>query len=128
MSDFKKILEKYRQLAFSERDKGEKFERLMQAYLQTDPTYANLFNYVWLWNEFPSKMDFGGKDVFDVMVGEVGQVIPEENLNEEQRTEFYSCPECKGKNLTIWNPHYRKCPKCDGRMTLDKTAFPILWD
>ena len=68
------------------------------------------------------------KDVFDVMVGEVGQVIPEENLNEEQRTEFYSCPECKGKNLTIWNAHYRKCPKCDGRMTLDKTAFPILWD
>ena len=63
MSDFTKLLEKYRQLAFSERDKGEKFERIMQAYLQTDPTYANLFNYVWLWNEFPSKMDFGGKDV-----------------------------------------------------------------
>ena len=56
--NFQKILDKYREIAFSERDKGDRFERLMQAYLQTDPTYANLFNYVWLWNEFPSKMDF----------------------------------------------------------------------
>ena len=60
---FNKVLEKYRGYSFSERDKGDRFERLMQAYLQTDPTYSNLFNYVWLWNEFPSKMDFGGKDV-----------------------------------------------------------------
>ncbi|MBT6937201.1 MAG: DEAD/DEAH box helicase, partial [Candidatus Marinimicrobia bacterium] len=60
---FQTVLNKYREIAFSERDKGDRFERLMQAYLQTDPTYSNLFNYVWLWNEFPSKMDFGGKDV-----------------------------------------------------------------
>jgi predicted helicase len=60
---FSKILDKYRKLSFSERDKGDRFERLMQAYMQTDPTYSNLFNYVWLWNEFPSKMDLGGKDV-----------------------------------------------------------------
>ena len=60
---FQTVLNKYREIAFSERDKGDRFERLMQAYLQTDPTYSNQFSYVWLWNEFPSKMDFGGKDV-----------------------------------------------------------------
>lgn len=59
---FQKILEKYRKISFSERDKGDRFERLMQAYLKTDPKYAYLFKSVWLWNEFPRKSDFGGKD------------------------------------------------------------------
>lgn len=59
---FQKILEKYRKIAFSERDKGERFERLMQAYLQTDPKYAFKFKKVWLWNEFPGKIELGGGD------------------------------------------------------------------
>ena len=37
---FNNIIEKYRKFSFSERDKGDRFERLMQAYLQTDPTYT----------------------------------------------------------------------------------------
>ena len=59
---FNKIIEKYRKLSFSERDKGDRFERLMQAYLQTDPKYAFRFKNVWLWNEFPGKFDLGGSD------------------------------------------------------------------
>ena len=59
---FLKILEKYRKISFSERDKGDRFERLMQAYLLTDPQYANQFKSVWLWNEFPAKNDLGGND------------------------------------------------------------------
>mgnify|MGYP001446226674 CR=1 FL=1 len=59
---FLKILDKYRKIAFSERDKGDRFERLMQAYLQTDPKYAFKFKNVWLWNEFPGKSDLGGSD------------------------------------------------------------------
>lgn len=60
---FKKVLDKFRKFAFSERDKGDKFERLMQAYLQTDPKYAPLFKKIWLWNEFPYRKDFGtGQD------------------------------------------------------------------
>ena len=59
---FDRILEKYRKLSFSERDKGDRFERLMQAYLQTDPKYAYRFKNVWLWNEFPGKFDLGGGD------------------------------------------------------------------
>ena len=56
--NFQSVLDKYRQFSFSERDKGDRFERLIKAYLQTDPTYSNLFNYIWLWDEFPSKMEF----------------------------------------------------------------------
>lgn len=59
---FRSILTQFRKSARSERDKGDHFERLMQAYLQTDPRYANLFTHVWLWNEFFAKKDFGGKD------------------------------------------------------------------
>lgn len=59
---FKKILEKYRKISFSERDKGNRFERLIQTYLQTDPKYAHHFKKVWLWNEFPGKSDLGGGD------------------------------------------------------------------
>lgn len=59
---FKNILDKFRKDALSEKDKGDKFEKLMQAYLQTDPKYATLFSKVWLWTEFPFRKYFGGKD------------------------------------------------------------------
>jgi len=57
-----KILEHYRKISFSERDKGNRFERLIQAYLQTDPQYSYKLKNVWLWNEFPYRADFGGQD------------------------------------------------------------------
>ncbi|WP_276978323.1 DEAD/DEAH box helicase family protein [Flavobacterium filum] len=62
MNDFTKILEKYRKLCYSQKDKGARFERLMQGYLQTDPMYASKFKKVWLWEEFPGKNDLGGND------------------------------------------------------------------
>jgi len=59
---FNKLLDKYRKISFSERDKGDRFERLMQAYLLTDPKYSNKLKKVWLWNEFHGKSDLGGGD------------------------------------------------------------------
>ncbi len=59
---FAEVLAKHRKAAYSERDKGDRFERLMQAYLLTDPKYAPLIRKVWMWSEFPSKKDFGGSD------------------------------------------------------------------
>lgn len=59
---FNKLLDKYRKISFSERDKGDRFERLMQAYLLTDPKYSNKLKKVWLWNEFHGKTDLGGGD------------------------------------------------------------------
>ncbi|MGB0836718.1 MAG: hypothetical protein ACPGRE_01355 [Flavobacteriaceae bacterium] len=40
-----------------------RFERLIQAYLQTDPAYTDTLKYVWMWDEFPGNKDFGGKDI-----------------------------------------------------------------
>lgn len=59
---FQDILAKYRAVSFSERDKGDRFERLMQAFLQTVPWYAGTFRHVWLWREFPYKRNLGGND------------------------------------------------------------------
>jgi len=59
---FQNILAKYRKISFSERDKGDRFERLMQAYLQTDPKYSYLFKRVWMWKDFPGKSDLGFSD------------------------------------------------------------------
>ena len=63
MITFSQILHKFRQEAFSEHDKGFRFERLMQAYLKTTSVYEGLFEEVWLWMEFPYHDQFGGKDV-----------------------------------------------------------------
>ncbi len=59
---FQSVLKKYRDLSFSEKDKGTRFERLMQAYLKTEPLYKDQLQHVWLWSEFPYRTEFGGKD------------------------------------------------------------------
>ncbi len=66
---FNQILDKYREISFSQKDKGERFERIMQAYLLTEPIYANLFKSVWMWNEFPFKEELGGIDTGIDLVG-----------------------------------------------------------
>lgn len=63
MKNFTQILDLFRKEALSERDKGYRFERLMQAYLKTTSVYQNVFEEVWLWMEFPYHDQFGGKDI-----------------------------------------------------------------
>ena len=46
----------------TEREKGTDFERLMKLWFLTDPRYSDLEK-VWLWEEFPCRKDFGGKDL-----------------------------------------------------------------
>ncbi len=59
---FKEVLRRFRSESFTEKDKGTKFERLMRAWLLSDPRYSELAE-VWMWEDFPSRKDFGGKDV-----------------------------------------------------------------
>lgn len=49
--------------SISERDKGSRFERLIQAYLLTDPKFSDRLVKVWLWNEFPYRAQFGSTDL-----------------------------------------------------------------
>ena len=56
------ILHEIRLKSITEREKGGDFERLMKLWFLTDPRYSNLEK-VWLWEEFPCRRDFGGKDL-----------------------------------------------------------------
>ncbi len=58
---FKEIIDSFRASTFSEHEKGSRFERLIRSWLLSDPRYNNLER-VWLWEEFPGRGDFGGKD------------------------------------------------------------------
>lgn len=49
------ILEEFRQAATSNRDLGDKFEKLFSTYLGLDPLYQDKFSDVWLWNDWPDR-------------------------------------------------------------------------
>ena len=49
------ILKEFREIATSNRDLGDLFERLMVAYFRTDPMYCDRFSNVWLWMEWPRR-------------------------------------------------------------------------
>lgn len=62
MSNFEKVINHYRKQSFSEADKGNRFERLMQAMLRTIPPYCNELQLVWLWSEFPYRQSISLHD------------------------------------------------------------------
>ena len=62
MNNIYDILSHFREKSFTEKEKGTQFERLMRAWLHTDPRFADRFEHVWLWEDFPARQDFGGKD------------------------------------------------------------------
>jgi len=49
------LLEEFRSTARDTRDQGDKFERLIQAFLKTDPMYQTKFSEVWLWKDWPGR-------------------------------------------------------------------------
>ena len=69
-------------------------------------------------------------EVCDVIVGELGVVIPKHMINSKfseknHYKDYYRCFECNGKNLTKWKSNNYKCPKCDTKMHKDEN-FPII--
>jgi predicted helicase len=52
---FDAILAAFREAATSNRDLGDRFERLIAHYLLTDPQYSARFSDVWLWGEWPDR-------------------------------------------------------------------------
>ncbi|NLD97697.1 MAG: DEAD/DEAH box helicase family protein, partial [Synergistaceae bacterium] len=53
------ILDEYRENLEYNRDKGDRFERLVRAFLKLAPQYASLFSDVWLWKDWPEREAFG---------------------------------------------------------------------
>ena len=55
MTTIHAILDEFKQAAYSNRDLGDKFERLIANYLVTDPLYQDKYSDVWLWGEWPGR-------------------------------------------------------------------------
>lgn len=67
---FPSILDKYRTKSINLQQQGERFERLMHAYLLSDPMYSPQFSHVWMWEEFPFRDSLGGSDTgIDIVDG-----------------------------------------------------------
>lgn len=55
MSGIHELLEEYASFAQNTHSKGLLFEKLIQKFLQTDRTYADKYDEVWLWQEWPDR-------------------------------------------------------------------------
>ncbi len=64
------ILADFRDLASSNREMGDAFERLMVAFLRTDPIYKDRFEEVWLWGEWPYRFGAGQDVGIDIVARE----------------------------------------------------------
>jgi predicted helicase len=54
-TNIQEVLEELDTSSTSGRDKGDKFERLIAAYLSADPSWSSRFSKVWLWNDWPGR-------------------------------------------------------------------------
>ena len=61
--DFNQILTKIEKHSTDTVDKGRRFETVIQNYLKTDSAYSGELTQIWLWEEFPYRKQFGGKDI-----------------------------------------------------------------
>jgi predicted helicase len=99
------ILAQFREMASSNRDLGDRFERLICRYLELDPIYAERFSRVWMWNEWPRKGNVGdvGIDVVaeERATGEFCAIqckfyLPEHTIAKEDIDSFFTA---SGKEL-----------------------------
>ncbi len=99
------VLAHFREAASSNRDLGDRFERLICRYLELDPIYAERFSRVWMWNEWPRKGNVGdvGIDVVaeERATGEFCAVqckffLPEHTIAKEDIDSFFTA---SGKEL-----------------------------
>lgn len=63
MSALDDLLQSYRDMAATEREKGTHFERLACAYLTSDPIQVEEYSEVWTWSDWAAENGWNGKDV-----------------------------------------------------------------
>ncbi len=93
------LLSSLREDVRHKRDLGDRFERLVAAFLRSDPLYADKFSDVWLWNDWPDKGRTGdvGIDIVakERATGEFCAVqckfyLPEHTISKEDIDSFFT--------------------------------------
>lgn len=62
VSGFERLLSYMRAVSKSKNDQGLRFEQLIKKFFIVSPLYSQLYENVWIWNEFPyngNKHDYG---------------------------------------------------------------------
>lgn len=103
------VLDQYRKVSFNEYDKGAHFERLMQAFLQTEPQYSELYDEVWRWSEYPGR---GNRP--DTGIDLVARSRDSGALTAIQCKFF-------GQNTTVTKPMLDSFLSASGKLTVDYT-------
>lgn len=62
MSELSNILDHYRNISQTEREKGTYFELLTKSYLQNEPCYKDLFSNVWMYSDWATENQMNAKD------------------------------------------------------------------
>ncbi|WP_170120512.1 DEAD/DEAH box helicase [Komagataeibacter nataicola] len=62
MSALSQLLDSYRNLSVTEREKGTYFEELIVCYLRTEPSYADLYDQVWTYKAWATEKGYIAKD------------------------------------------------------------------
>ena len=108
---FQDVLNIFRSKSFSEHDKGTQFERLMRSWLLSDPRY-NMLTDVWLWENFPGRKDFGGKDTGIDLVAKT------------ESGEYWAVQcKCYSENAVIDKPAVDSFLATSSRTFIDETSF-----
>lgn len=63
MSALMDLLDQYRAISKTEREKGTYFEELIRTYLRHEPTYRDLYSDVWLYSDWAKAAGVDGRDV-----------------------------------------------------------------
>jgi predicted helicase len=62
MTTLSSILNEFRTVAHSEREKGTYFERLIKDYLTVEPAYADLYEKVWMYSDWAREQGQDARD------------------------------------------------------------------
>lgn len=63
MNELSNFLQSIALEAITEREKGDRFERLIRDWLVADPVWKSQIETVWLWEEFPERHELGSRDL-----------------------------------------------------------------
>lgn len=63
MTALESLLAEYRETSQTEREKGTYFEELIRAYFKNEPTYADLYENVWLYSDWAQENNRDARDV-----------------------------------------------------------------
>jgi len=88
MSDLNQLLQQYREISQSEREKGSYFEELIQTYFRYESTYAGLYSAVWLYSDWAKEF---GTPEFGLSAKDTGIDLVAKTVG----TEEYHAVQCK---------------------------------